>query len=244
MQSQLYYLAVLALIDSNLDEFEEEYGDLPDKIKQAKIKVNSSKALVKETTKIIEDLKKFVSTSKVTLKSLKEKEEKLSKQQFSVRNNKEFDAITKEIDFSKQEFIKITDELRTVGVKEENLLKTLAQQKAELAEAEGNLTELEKELKEISSDQNEEVKFYNKKRKLFVAKLESHILQEYERIRLHTKDTCVSIRRNSCSGCFSAVPPQKIVEIRNNLDSLYLCENCGRILYPEDFEIDETILEK
>jgi uncharacterized protein len=238
MQSQVYYIALLSKIDGNLDEFKEEYGDLPEKIKKAKAKVNICKDIVKETTKILDDLRKFSSTAKTTITSLKDTEAKLSKQQFSVRNNKEFDAITKEIDHSRQEYNKIIDELRTVGVKEENLIRTLDQQKSDLAEAESDYKELETEQKIISSDQNDDVKSYTKKRKEIVGKIHTDILQEYERIRLHTKDASVSIRKNSCSGCFSTVPPQKIVEIRNNLDQLFLCEHCGRILYPEDFKLD------
>ncbi|MGA2298442.1 MAG: C4-type zinc ribbon domain-containing protein [FCB group bacterium] len=237
MQPQVYYIAQLSKIDGSLDEFKEEYGDLPEKIKRAKAKVNGCKEIVKETTKILDDLRKFSATAKTTIASLKDTEAKLSKQQFSVRNNKEFDAITKEIDHSRQEYNKIIDEMRTVGVKEENLIRTLDQQKNDLAEAEVDYKELESEQKMISSDQNDDVKQLNKKRKEIVGKIHTEILQEYERIRLHTKDASVSIRKNSCSGCFSTVPPQKIVEIRNNLDQLFLCEHCGRILYPEDFKL-------
>ena len=106
------------------------------------------------------------------------------------------------------------------------------------------LEEIETEYEEISNDQNEDVVNLRKKRKDTLKKISKDFIKEYNRVREHTKDSAVRIRRNSCSGCFSAQPPQKIVEIRNNLDQLFFCENCGRILYPEDINIEDSMLYK
>jgi len=242
MENQLLYLASLSKIDQKLDELNDEYGDLPEKVKEQKAKVAELENLVNETKQILEDVKNFISTSKQTLTELKDKEEKLSKQQFKVRNNKEFDAITKEIEHARFEFNRITTELRTVNVKEENLLLTLVQQEKELKEAQSELDELLEEEKEISSNQNDELNELNKLKKSIKSKISKKNLDEYKRIRLLHKDAVVLIKKNSCSGCYSNVPPQKIVEIRNNLDLLYHCEHCGRILYPEEIQIDKKIL--
>jgi predicted nucleic acid-binding Zn-ribbon protein len=242
MNSQIYCLALLSFVDNKLDELQEEYGDLPEKVKRMKSRVSELKAIAYETTSILDDLRKFTTKSKTTLVDLKAKEEKLAKQQFLVRNNKEFDAITREIETSRNEYNKIIDELRTVGMKEENLLATLEKQRADVNESEKELIESESELKEITSDQNEEVKSLIKKRNEIIKDITKENLTEYNRIRLHTYDAAVKIKRNSCSGCFSAVPAQKIVEVRNHQDQLFLCENCGRILYPEDYDVNEKVL--
>ncbi|HRI30264.1 MAG TPA: C4-type zinc ribbon domain-containing protein, partial [Candidatus Kapabacteria bacterium] len=60
--------------------------------------------------------------------------------------------------------------------------------------------------------------------------IQPNILEEYERIRTFHTDAAVKVRRNCCSGCFSAVPPQKLVEMRTKLDLIFTCEHCGRIL--------------
>jgi len=242
MESQIYYIAALALIDSNLDELQEEFGDLPVKVKEIEKRLTDRKALVAETEGILDDVRKFTANSKVALQDMKTREEKLAKQQFLVRNNREFDAITREIEHIREEHNKLTGELRTVHVKEENLLKTLEEQKNKVKEAEEELEERTVELDVITSDQNEEVKQLIKRHKSTEKNAEKEILAEYNRIRMHNKDACVQIKKNSCSGCFSSVPPQKIVEIRNNLDKLYLCENCGRILYPEEIILDEELI--
>jgi uncharacterized protein len=236
MRPQIHYLLELTDIDLQLDDFQEDFGDLPNLVKILQNNVNRNKELVDETTKILNDVRNFSKNAEKTLTEFSKREKQLSEKQFKVRNNKEFDAITKEIDHIRQERNKINTELSTIGVKEENILRTLTVQTKELNDVQKELDEKEEELEVILSDQNEDVKQLQKSRKAIVKNVELQIIEEYERIRSHLKDAVVRIRKHSCSGCFSSVPHQKIVEIRNNPDKLYNCENCGRILYPEDTE--------
>ena len=229
MESQIHYLAVLGYIDSRLDELHEEFGDLPEVLKTKEKKAHENKMIVKDTENILENIKKFVATTKNTLIELKDKEEKLAKQQFKVRNNKEFDAITKEIAHIRSEHTRLTDQMRTEGIKEENLLGILDQQKKDFEEAENDAEKVRLELQSLATEQNDEVKILYDKRKLVISKIEDKYYNSYERIRNFHPDTVVQVLRNSCSGCFNALPAQKIVEIRNNLDEVYDCESCGRI---------------
>jgi len=244
MAHQIEYLAALAYIDVNLDELKEEFGDLPDLMKSIEKKVTEKKVLAEETEEILKEIRQFCSTAKKTLVELKDKEEKLAKQQFMVRNNKEFDAITKEIEHLKAEHLKLSDKLRSEGIKEENLLKILQEQKEALSEAEKELVEKSNEFETLESNQNDEVKILFKKRKKLLPKILKHNIKEYERIRRYHSETVTGVRRNSCNGCYSAIPPQKIVEIRNNLDTLYYCENCGRLLYPEDLLVNDEFIDQ
>jgi uncharacterized protein len=237
METQIHLLTALSLIDGQLDELEEEFGDLPIRVAKIESKFQKQKNLADETQRILEDVRKFTSDSKITLVDLKDKEEKLSKKQFNVRNNKEFDAITKEIEHVKKEHGRILDELRTVGVKEENLKLMLESQKKDADETAAELKEAQDELDYIASDTNEEVKLLRDKRKEIVANINKKFIEEYNRIRTLMKDAVVKVKRNSCSGCFNSVPPQMIVEIRNNLDTAYHCEACGRILSPEEVSV-------
>lgn len=238
----MYYLAALAFVDKRLDDLQEDYGDLPDQVKELENKLKVHKAHAEETQTILAEIKQFVSTSKITLEELKTKEEKLAKQQFLVRNNKEFDAITKEITHMRDEHSRLSDLVRTEGVKEENLKQILATQLKEIELTEEELKAKIEEYEFVESDQNEEVKMLTKKRNAITKHIEKPTMVEYERIRVVIKDAVVKANRNSCSGCFSAIPPQKMVEIRNSIDTLYFCENCGRILYPEEINISEEKL--
>ena len=243
MEYQLTHLASLSYLDLQHDELKEEYGDLPAKIEETRIQFDNFKKIVDETKSILESNKKFTAEAKVKLVEFKTKEEKLAKQQFKVKNNREFDAITHEIDFLRQEYSRLSDELKTSALKEENLLAMLDEQKKQLSETKKELKELEAELESISEGQDEEITKILKIRKDLVKKIAPANYQQYERIRKYHDDVVVMIRRNSCSGCFSQVPHQKVVEIRNNLDSIYICENCGRIIYTDEIKINPKVLE-
>ncbi len=242
MQNELKYLVYISQLDSRLDEFEEDLGDLPEQLKAIQQKFDNQLAMVKETEKILSDVRKFAINSKQALSELKDKEQKLSDRQFRVRNNKEFDAITKEIEHIRQEYNKITSEMRNISVKEDNLIQMLEMQKKDRFEIDKELKEKQKEFDAISSDQNEDIKKLKNKKKEFEKKINPHTLEEYNRIRGHLKDAVVLAKRNSCTGCYSAIPHQKIVMLRNNMDKLFFCETCGRILYPEELILEENYL--
>lgn len=242
MKNELKYLVYISQLDTRLDEFAEDLGDLPEQLKTIQQNFDNQVAMVKETEKILSDVRKFAVNSKQTLNELKDKEQKLADRQFRVRNNKEFDAITKEIEHIRQEYNKITSEMRNVSVKEDNLIQMLEMQKKDRFEIEKELKEKQKEFDAISNDQNDDIKKLKNKKKEFEKKISHHTLEEYNRIRGHLKDAVVLAKRNSCTGCYSAIPPQKIVMLRNNMDKLFFCENCGRILYPEELNLEENYL--
>lgn len=242
MNYQLQYLIALSIVDRRQDDLVEEFGDLPERISRMKEKHNELVTYYKETQKILDEVKDFILKTRKKLEEDKSREEKLSEQQFLVRNNKEFDAITREIEFLREEFARLTEELRQANLKEENLLNTLEIQKKEAEEARKELEELEHDYELIATNQNEELNEIKEARAKILKYIDPHILDMYNKIRFMHKDAIVKVKRNSCTGCYSNIPPQRIVEIRNNLDKIYTCENCGRILYPEDIEIDSEFI--
>ena len=226
-------LATMSDIDSTLDDLKEELGDLPQQVKDAEEYVRAKSKHTEKATKDLKEIESFNSNSGNRLLEIKDKEDQLAQQQFNVRNNKEFDAITNEIEMLRDERNKIYDEQRTVGVKEENLTSILEESKKELEEAQKGLTRKEDELTSISHGHNDEILQQTKQRAELAQAITVSILAEYERIRTFHKDAAVKVKKNSCSGCFSKVPPQRIVEMRNKPDFMFLCEHCGRILLGE-----------
>jgi hypothetical protein len=238
MESHIYNIALLAAIDERLDELIEDYGDLPEQIKKKEAKLNEKKLLVNETETIVEEIRDFIKKAKRTLVELKDKEDKLTQQQFKVRNNKEFDAITNEINHLKTEHEKLADRMRTEGIKEENLMNILNQQTTELNEAQKELDDKFEEVQRLAGDQDRELSSLREKRSTVLNTIPKKFIADYERVRIMHRDAAVLIRKNSCSGCFNAIPAQIIVEVRNNLNTLYFCESCGRLLVPEDCVIE------
>jgi|GEM_PF-161834 len=241
MASQIKSLATLAYIDEQLDELKDEYGELPDKVRSQEAKVVKLKFMIEETSRLLVDIKAFCSTAKVTLMELKEREEMLAKKQFLVRNNKEFDAVTNEIKFAREEHERLSDRLRTEGLKEENLTKILAEQVSQFETAKIELDYLEQQIKQLSSEQDKTLKDLFKKRDMILSSLNSNPRTHYNRIRVFHNDVVAKIKRDSCSGCYSSLPKQQIVEIRNNFEEvLFYCENCGRMLIGEESFVDES----
>ena len=233
MSSIATMLTMMSDIDSTLDDLREELGDLPQQVKDAEEYVREKAAIVEKAEEDLQGIEDFKSTAEDQLLKIKEKEDLLAEQQFNVRNNKEFDAITSEIETLRTTRNRIYDDQRTIGVKEENTHSLLAESKKELEEAQKQLSEKENELTAISHGHNDEILQSTKKRVEIAHELPASVLAEYERIRTFHRDAAVKVRKNSCTGCFSAVPPQKIVEMRNKPDAMFLCEHCGRILLGE-----------
>lgn len=244
MSTQNHYLAALSFIDQRLDELIEEFGDLPELEKEKQRELINTQVQIDETKAILEEIKKFVSAAKITLVDLKEKEEKLTAQQFMVRNNKEFDAISREIESLKQEHSNLSDKMRIEGIKEENLSKLLEEQQKKYDELNNEIQALKIEIEELAGEQKDEVRNLKKQKDTIQSLIKIQFLKEYNRIRKNHNDSAVQIKRASCTGCYNAVPSQRIVEIRNNKNLLYLCENCGRILLADDLEINEKLVKE
>lgn len=241
MESQIYYIAQIATIDERLDELHEDYGSLPEVIKRKEANYTDKKNLVDDTQIMIDEIFNFVVRAKNTLVELKDKEERLTQQQFQVRNNKEFDAITNEINHLKSEHERLSNELRTSGVKQENLQNIIDSQKKDLEIAKAELDEIYAEEKKLAGDQKEEIAKLREVRNQYIDNVKSKFMKDYDRIRTMHSDAAVRIKKNSCSGCFSFLPAQLIVEVRNNPNLIHNCENCGRILIPEDLYLEDVL---
>jgi predicted nucleic acid-binding Zn-ribbon protein len=236
MKEQLQTLAAITRIDVELEDLQEELGDLPAEVKRLEKDVRTKQYLVDSTQQQIDDISHYRADMRVRTQEIHDREKRLSEQQFQVRNNREFDAITHEVQAIKGEVRDIEREIATSNLTEENLAKALSVHEEELVAAKERLSEKEQELVRLSGNHNDEVTALLNKRTELLAKLPKPLVVQYERIREYHTNTTVVVRRNSCSGCFNALPPQKLVEVRA-YRAIFTCENCGRIVYPEDMEV-------
>lgn len=240
MKTQIRLIAGLSFIDARLDELNDEFGDLPEQIDEKQIELDKATRKLAESKSILEEVKEFVSQAKVTLVRLKEKEEELAKKQFKVKNNKEFDAITTEVQHLKDEHENLSKSLRTEGIKQENLLRTIEEQEKNLVETQEEFDSLKAEFEELKKEQGDEVEVLETKRLNIEGQLIGDYLKEYKRIRTHYTDAAVQVVKGSCKGY--KVPSQILVELRNNEDKIFIDENSGRILIPEEIHLDEDII--
>lgn len=242
MESQIQFIAALSYIDEKLDELHEDFGDLPDMIAEKEKIVQEAKITMEETTNILEEIRKFVAFAKIKLVENKDKEAELSKKQFMVKNNKEFDAITSEIKHLKTEHEELFTKLRVEGLKEENLINILKEQTHQYETENEDLQEMKEEYDGVAEDQESEVKDFKQKREKIIPFIKDEFINEYSRIRETYNDAAVMVRKGSCKGY--KIPPQLLVEIRNNLDKIFIDEHSGRILIPEEIYMDKQIIEE
>ena len=220
----------LQKVDSSLDDLEEMKGDLPEAVRKLQTEADRLRGLIKEKQDLVTASVIGRDKSDVDILEFKEKLEKYKAQQYEVRSNKEYDALTKEIDFATEAIKNLQKEFETLentmaGARAE--IETLTKQ---LEEHIVLLDEKKAELAEVSkANEDEELQLKHQREKI-VVRLESDTLTRYDRIRKgRNGQAVVPVRRNSCGGCHNKIPPQRLLELRTQ-SKMFMCEHCGRII--------------
>jgi len=230
LEDTLTLLYKLQKVDSSLDDLEEMKGDLPQAVAALQTEVQRLEGIIKGQQDIITSSVVARDKADVDILEFKEKLEKYKKQQYEVRSNKEYDALTKEIDFATESIKTLEKQFETLEAamtaaktEIENVTKQLEEQKGALKEREAELAEVSK------ANEDEELELRHRREKL-VVRLKSETLSRYDRIRkARNGKAVVAVRRSSCGGCHNKIPPQRLLELRAQ-DKMYTCEHCGRIL--------------
>jgi len=222
------------LIDNNLDEIEELKGDLPAETHEAEIKVT---ALKDQLATLDHDMKASFAgrdNADSEIINLKGKLEKYKKQQFEVRNNKQYDALSREMDSATATIAKLEKEMEALESRATTARTDIETLKTTLDEAKLVLDERRQALAEVSkSTETEELKYAHQRQKV-VSRIDKPDLTTYERIRKAKKGKAVvPVKRGACGGCYNKVPPQMLLELRHN-NKLYMCEGCGRIVVSDE----------
>lgn len=240
IEDKLKALYELQAIDSNIDririlrgELPLEVEDLEDEIAGLETRIEKFQAEVSELDSSISDKKNAISESKALIKKYEE-------QQNNVRNNREFDALSKEIEFQKLEI-----ELAEKRIKEATA--NIAAKKELIDAATAKLDALKKDLQHKKDELDGIVADTEKDEKELLAKsekaeavIDERLLVAYKRVRGSARNglAVVPVERNACGGCYSNVPPQRQLDIKSR-KKIIVCENCGRILV--DPELTEEV---
>ena len=230
LQNRLKIIYQLQLIDDQLDELEELRGDLPNTVKALEEKIDRVKEDISNMEKEQKESLKKRNKNELDIEKFTENQKKFKSQLYQVRNNKEYDALTKEIDHTENQIIKLTTENDSLA----DLSKSLSVQ---IEDIKPMLDELKQELKEnkadlkviVKANEKEEINLRSQREKI-ESEVKKRDISAYMRIRKAKKGKAIAtIKRSACSGCHNVVPSQRQLEIRQN-NKLFLCEYCGRIL--------------
>jgi predicted nucleic acid-binding Zn-ribbon protein len=226
----LALLIRLQEIDLELMEIIAEKGDLPEQITSLE---NEIEKLQLQVHGIEEELKAIHSQKLEQNRIFDTARDQLRKSQsviFSVKTTREYDAISTEIEQSKQ---KIAESERTqleMMAREDDLQNEYGDLKEKIKQLKSNLIERQVEMKERQESTQEEEITYLHEREKIVRKLKKPVHDHYERIRKIRDGVGVSsLTGGACGYCFSRIPPQRLVEIKR-MDDIILCEVCGCLL--------------
>lgn len=239
MYNRLKIIYQLQIIDDQLDELEELRGDLPKTVEDLEQKINSFKEDIKNMEREQKESLKTRINNEKEAEKLAENQKKFKSQLYQVRNNKEYDALTKEIDHAENQIKNLTSENDALADKSKILTERIEEIKPILEELKNELKAKKADLKEIIKANEKEEAVLQSERKTMENAIKKSDLSAYRRIRKAKKGRAVAtIKRSACSGCHNIVPAQRQLEIRQN-NKLFFCEYCGRILVSS--EIAESI---
>ncbi|TNF43008.1 MAG: hypothetical protein EP311_04165, partial [Cytophagales bacterium] len=161
-------------------------------------------------------------------------------QQMNVRNNREYDAITKELELQDLEIQVSKKKIAETGVKIDQKTADLDELSALMKDRQKDLDLKKEELDTIVSESESEESKLMAEREKALKKVEDRLAKSYEKIRANAKNglAVVMVKRGACGGCFNTVPPQRQADIREK-KKLIVCEHCGRILAGVEDEIEE-----
>lgn len=234
MKERLIALFELQKIDDQLDELEALRGDLPSSVSELQIRINQIDYSLEAKQKEIEESSTKRQKNEAEMEKYLENQKKYKSQLYSVRNNKEYDALTKSIDQAEEEIKKremessaLLDRERLLQEEIETLTPSLEELKEELKGKETDLKLI------VKSSEREELKIREEREKI-EAKVKKPDLSKYHQIRKAKNGKAVAtIERKACTGCHYVIPPQRQLEIRR-MDKLFTCESCGRFIVPAE----------
>ncbi|MFI3283264.1 MAG: C4-type zinc ribbon domain-containing protein [Rikenellaceae bacterium] len=241
MQEKIMALYELQKIDSQIDEINKIKGELPLEVKDLEdilvglnTRLENINAEIEEFNTLTKQRKREIDQSKIQIANYKE-------QHNNVRNNREFDAITKEIEYQELEIELAEKRLKeySAAIKAKKI--QLDEAQSIVSDREADLAAKRAELENIEAETANQLAVLEAKTGGAKSKIDERLLTAYSRIRGNVRNglAVVTVKRDACGGCFNRIPPQRQLEVRQG-KKIIVCEYCGRILvYDTDSEVVE-----
>ncbi|MFH0999316.1 MAG: C4-type zinc ribbon domain-containing protein [Bacteroidota bacterium] len=238
-EKRLVALFSLQQIDSQVDKIRIIRGELPLEVQDLEDEVAGLGTridnFIQETTQLerqIAEKKAAINDSQILIKKYEE-------QQMNVRNNREYDSLSKELEFQNLEIQLAEKRIKEYSAELETRKADIDKASQILAERKSDLQIKESELNDIVEETKKEEQDLIDNSNSLEVQIEPRLLTAYKRIRLNARNglAVVQIERESCGGCFNKIPPQHQLDIKMH-KKIIVCEYCGRIL------IDSELAEK
>jgi len=240
VEQKLRALYDLQLVDSRIDKIRNMRGELPLEVEDLEDEVAGLNKRIDKMTAALKDIDDKIKAKKLFISETEDRIKKYKKQQENVRNNREFDALSKEIEYQELEIELAEKHIKEFYAQTEHKKEVLEQKQSEIDEKQKHLDHKKSELKDILKETQEEEEALAKESEKLKTKIEERLVKAYERIRSSVKNglALVTIERGASGGSFFTIPPQVQVEIAARR-KIITDEHSGRILVDQELAKEE-----
>ncbi|SNS77243.1 hypothetical protein SAMN05421640_1175 [Ekhidna lutea] len=237
---KLEALEKLQALDSKIDEIKKIRGALPEEVQDLEDEIAGYQTRIDKQADEQKEMDDSISANKTAIKDAEKLIKKYEEQQMNVRNNREYDAITKEMELQQLEIQILEKRIKEAHEKIDAKKGEIEETKNILSEREKDLKSKKEELANIIKESETDEQKIEKDRAKAAKNVEERLLKSYDKVRTNMRNglAVVPVKRGACGGCFNVVPPQKQAEIREK-KKIIVCEHCGRILSDVEEVIEE-----
>jgi predicted nucleic acid-binding Zn-ribbon protein len=241
VEQKLKALYELQTLHTKIDKIRQIRGELPMEVADLEDEVAGLETRIQKLKGELDDTEDSIVSRKNMIKEAQNLIKKYETQLKEVKNNREYDALTKEVEIQNLEIQVCEKKIREFGF--DIASKTEIYEKA-LADLESRKKDLEikrGELETITAETEKDEQTLNVRAQAAETSIEERLLTAYKRLRNNANNglAVVTIDRDSCSGCFNQIPPQRQLDIRQR-KKIIVCEHCGRILVDEALTLEQA----
>jgi predicted nucleic acid-binding Zn-ribbon protein len=234
VEQKLKALYELQNIHTKVDKIRQVRGELPMEVADLEDEVAGLETRIQKIKAELDDTEDAIVTRKNMIKEAQALIKKYETQLKDVKNNREYDALTKEVEIQNLDIQVCEKKIREFGFEITSKTEVYEQALANIEARKGDLAVKQGELETITAETEKEEQALLKKADKAQSSIEERLLFAYNRLRGNAVNglAVVTITRDSCSGCFNQIPPQRQLDVRQR-KKIIVCEHCGRILVDE-----------
>ena len=247
VEEKLKTLYQLQTTLSGIDEKRALRGELPLEVQDLEDEIAGLTTRMEKIQGEINDFKTAITQKKGEIATAEASVERYKTQLNDVKNNREYDTLSKEIEFQELEIQLCQKKIREANVRIEERQGDLVQAQEIIADRQQALDEKKSELDEIMDETRAEEDRLKERARDLEQRIEPRLLTSFKRIRKNARNGLgiVYVQRDACGGCFNKIPPQRQLDIKIH-KKIIVCEYCGRILIDPELagvKIDRPVME-
>lgn len=240
IEQKLKALYHLQTLHTQVDKIRQIRGELPIEVADLENEIAGLETRIQKIKAELDELEDAIVTRKNNIKEAQAATKRYEAQLNEVKNNREYDALSKEIEVQGLEIQVCEKKIKEHGFEITSKMAVYEKAQEHIEDRKKDLASKKAELDNITTETEKEEEEAHKKVTEAENHIEDRLLTAYKRLRGNAKNglAVVTIQRDSCAGCFNQIPPQRQLDIRQR-KKVIVCEHCGRIIVDEGFALEE-----